>query len=140
MGIFRNLLLLTFLNLAAFSVGAQGTSSASVQGCLNYEPATVTLTGTISRRTFINVSEQKEVVWILKIAKPICLKGDEGSDFNVERSRVSDVQLVLDPEMFGKYRGLLGKKVRATGTLFGEHTAHHFTPVLLDVSEIRPVR
>jgi hypothetical protein len=136
MGTFRNLLLLTFLGLAAVSAIAQDTSSASVQKCLNYEPETVSLTGTIARRTFINVSEQKEVVWILKIVKPICLKGDEGSDFNVKRSRVSDIQLVLDPEMFGKYRGLLGKKVSATGTLFGEHTAHHFTPVLLDVSEI----
>ena len=140
MGTFRNLLLLTFLGLAAFSVSAQDTSAASVQECLNYEPATATLTGTISRRGVINVAEQKEVVWIMKLSKPICVKGDEGSDFNVERSRVSDVQLALDPEMFGKYRRLLGKKVRATGTLFGEHTAHHFTPVLLDVSEIRPVR
>lgn len=140
MGTYRNLLVLTFLGLAAFSVSAKDTSPQSVQECLNYEPENVSLTGTISRRTFINVSEQKEVVWIMKFAKPICVNADKENDFNVERSRVSDVQLVLDPEMFGKYRKLLGKKVTATGTLFGEHTAHHFTPVLLDVSEIRPVR
>jgi len=84
----------------------------------------------------MNVSGQKEVVWILRLAKPVCVNADEASDFNVERSRVTDVQLVLEADMFKKYRALLGKKVRAMGTLFGEHTAHHFTPVLLDVTAV----
>ena len=136
----RNFLLLVFLGLAAILASTQGISAASLQKCVHYEPATVSLTGTISRRTFINVSEQKEVVWIMKLANAICVDADEDSEVNVKRSRVSDVQLVLDPEMFGKYRRLLGKKVRATGTLFGEHTAHHFTPVLLDVSELSLAR
>ena len=88
----------------------------------------------------MNASDQKEVVWILRLAKPVCVNADEVSDFNVERPRVTDVQLVLEPEMFAKYRSLLGKKVRATGTLFGEHTAHHFTPVLLDVTAVELLR
>ena len=140
MSTYRNLFLLIFVAFAVSTANAQATPAASRQECVAYEPEIVSLVGTISRRTFINVSEQKEIVWVLKLAKPICVEADEGSDFNVGRSGMTDVQLVLEPEMFRKFRSLLGKQVRATGTLFGEHTAHHFTPVLLDVSEITPNR
>ena len=136
----RVLALLILVGLATATGTAADHSSTSLQECVKYEPEVVSLTGTISRTTFLNVSKQKEVVWILRLVKPICVNADEGSDFNVKRSRVSDVQLVLDPEMFGKYRSLLGKRVKVTGTLFSEHTAHHFTPVLLDVTEIRSQR
>jgi hypothetical protein len=117
--------------LSAFSNLAAPPVAGTMQGCLNYEPAEVALEG---------ASDQKEVVWILRLAKPVCVKADEGSDFNVERSRVTDVQLVLEADMFAKYRGLLGKRVRAMGTLFGEHTAHHFTPILLDVTAVDLLR
>ena len=123
--------------LSAFNIIAAPPVAGTMQGCLNYEPAEIALEGTISRRTFLNASDQKEVVWILRLAKPVCVNADEGSNFNVERSRVTDVQLVLEADMFAKYRGLLGKRVRAMGTLFGEHTNHHFTPVLLDVTAVK---
>ena len=113
---------------------------ARARSCVNYEPEIVSLVGTLSRRTVVNVSEQKEVIWILRLARPVCVTAVEGDDINVKRARVTDVQLVLEPEMFKMYRGLVGKKVRATGTLFGQHTAHHFTPVLLDVAEMEPSR
>ena len=125
--------------LSALSTLAAPPVAGTRQVCLNYEPAEVALEGTISRRSFMSASDQKEVVWILRLAKPVCVKADEGSDFNVERSRVTSVQLVLEADMFAKYRGLLGKRVRAMGTLFGEHTAHHFTPVLLDVTAVKPI-
>ena len=134
--IFRLSLFSIVLALSALSTLAAPPVARTMQVCLNYEPAEVALEGTISRRSFMNASDQKEVVWILRLAKPVCVNADEGSDFNVERSRVTDVQLVLDADMFAKYRRLLGKKVRAAGTLFGEHTGHHFTPVLLDVTAV----
>ena len=124
------------IGLTAIGCWSNETSTVTFQGCLDYEPAEVSLAGTISRRTFVNASEQKEVVWILRLAKPVCVNADENSDSNVKRARVKDVQLVLEPGMFAEYRRLLGKKVRATGTLFGEHTAHHFTSVLLDVTKM----
>ena len=133
----RNFLLSILLALAATATNANSPSAAALQECVDYGPATVSLIGTISRRTFINASEQKEIVWVLNLAKPICVNAGENSDFNVERAGVSEVQLVLEPEMFGKYRALVGKKVRATGTLFNEPTVHHFTPVLLDVSRMK---
>jgi hypothetical protein len=133
---YRISLLLIVIVLTAFTSRSNEPVAVALQGCVSYEPAKVALEGTISRRTFMNASDQKEVVWILRLAKPVCVSADVGSDVNVERSRVTDVQLVLDADMYGKYRRLLGKKVKATGTLFGEHTAHHFTPVLLDVTAV----
>ena len=137
--IFRQPLFSMVFALSAFNIIAAPPVGGTMQGCLDYEPTEVALEGTISRRTFMNASDQKEFVWILRLAKPVCVNADGGSDFNVERSRVTDVQLVLEADMFAKYRGLLGKRVRAMGTLFGEHTAHHFTPVLLDVTAVKPI-
>jgi len=44
--------------------------------------------------------------------------------------------LVLNKEDGERVRDLLGKRVVATGTLFGAHTEHHHTPVLLTVTFI----
>jgi len=134
---YRISLLLIVIALTAFTSRSNVPDAVALQGCVSYEPAKVSLEGTISLRSFLNASDQKEVVWILRLAKPVCVDAAEDSDFNVKRSRVTDVQLVLEPDMFNSYRRLLGKRVRATGTLFGEHTAHHFTPVLLDVTQVR---
>jgi len=136
MSSYRISLLFIFIVLTAFPSRSNEPVTVGLQGCVSYEPAKVALKGTISRRTFMNASDEKEVVWILRLVKPVCVIADDGSDFNVERSRVTDVQLVLDAAMYAKYRRLLGKKVKAAGTLFGEHTAHHFTPVLLDVTAV----
>ena len=43
------------------------------------------------------------------------------------------IQLVLDPKLYKTQRKLVGQRVVAEGTLFGAHTAHHRTDVLLTV-------
>jgi hypothetical protein len=136
---YRISFLLIFFSLAAFTCLAGRYNIRATLECVNYEPETVSLVGTLSRRTFINASDQKEVVWILKLAEPICVNADDENDFNVRRSSVTDVQLVvLDRSVYSKHRELLGRRAKVTGTLFGEHTAHHFTPVLLSLTGITP--
>jgi len=126
-----------FMSVQCLASGSPADPSA--QPCLNYEPAQVTLTGNMSRKTLTNVSGQKETIWILHLAEPVCVnKGTD--DFDVRRAKVTDVQLAVAPEMYTKYRGLLSKAVNVSGTLFGEQTQHHFTPVLLLVKEIRAAR
>lgn len=47
------------------------------------------------------------------------------------------IQLVFsDEDAYDKYRRLLGKRVAATGTLYGSYTGHHKTPVLLRVDTL----
>lgn len=107
--------------------------------CLAYEPEAVSLRGRLLRKTFVNASKQKEVVWILKLSAPICVKADtEENEFNISRKRVTDVQLVLDADKYRKNTAAPNKQIEASGTLFGAHTQHHFTDVLLIVGDIKP--
>lgn len=105
--------------------------------CLNYEPETVNLKGQIVRGVFVNASERKETVWLLKLDKAICVNAASGDDINVKAESVRRVQLVLTAEQYREFKKYLNKRVAASGTLFHSHTQHHFTDVLLTVSEIK---
>ncbi len=48
------------------------------------------------------------------------------------------MQLVLTPDEYQTNKGMLGKDVVARGTLFGAHTGHHHTPVLLITKSMEP--
>jgi hypothetical protein len=64
----------------------------------------------------------------------VCVTEDSAEpDLNPKQGAVREIQLVLPPEQYVQHKQLVGKKVIATGTLFGEHTAHHHTPVLLTI-------
>src|SRR5258705_12241833 len=72
----------------------------AAQGCLSYEPNAVALHGRIGRHTFAGRSnyesvakgDEAEHVWVLHLAKPICV--DASSDWEREGS-VSDIQLCV---------------------------------------------
>jgi hypothetical protein len=59
-------------------------------------------------------------------------------DLNPAQGDVRRIQLVfLDAKAYQTDKELVGKKVIASGTLFGEHTGHHHTPVLLTVKTLK---
>jgi hypothetical protein len=112
-------------------------------GCKGYEPALVSLHGTLSRRTVagapnyedIHKGDTAEALWLVKLDSAICVAADKAEpDLNPSQKNVREVQLVLNDEQIERASGFLGKRVVATGTLFGAHTAHHRTPVLLTVT------
>lgn len=116
--------------------------------CLSYEPAKVALTGTIMRKTFpgppnyesIENGDEPETYWILKLKKPVCVKGNPDDELNSETEKnVKNIHLVIDGEKYARYRHLVSKNVVAQGTLFHAHTAHHRTKVLLMIISIKPV-
>lgn len=118
-------------------------------GCLQYEPAMVKLKGTLIRLTFpgppgyenVRKGDRPETSWFLKLPYAVCVDQDNADPLiNTAKRNIRRVQLVVSEEMYRKYRNLVGHKVVATGTLFGEHTGHHHTPVLLTVSKLEPVR
>lgn len=136
-----NVFLLLIIFIAAAQNGAAQTVKQTNQRnktakCLNYEPEKVSLRGQLLRKTVVNASNQKETIWTLKLDAPVCVNADAENEFSVKQDRVADVQLVLTAEMFKKYRAQLNKKIEASGTLFGAHTQHHFTDVLMIVEEI----
>lgn len=131
-------ILLTVLSLICVrSVGAQPNPK-----CLSYEPAVVKLAGVMISRTYpgppnyesIRGGDEPETYWFLVLSHPICVN-EKLDGFDPATKNIRRVQLVVFGEDADrKYGRLLGKRVTATGTLFGANTGHHRTPVLLTVS------
>lgn len=123
------------------------TNSATGQStpqshCLSYEPAVVTLSGTLVRKTFpgppnyesVKNGDKAETSWFLDLPESVCINESKTEpDLNPEQSSIHEIQLVLQPEQYQQHKGMVGRKILAAGTLFGEHTGHHHTPVLLTV-------
>ena len=131
-----------------FGVGFS-SSAMRPQVCLSYEPATVTLKGKISRKTFagppnyenVKKGDTPESYWILRLSKLICVNTDEKIIGGEKRERtVSNLQLILSGEQYAQYKGALGKRVEVSGKLMHAHTGHHHTNVLLTVTGIKSVR
>jgi hypothetical protein len=140
--------LMSFPRTAAFfllfsSLGCLAQLEPS--GCRSYEPAVVALHGTLVRKTFagppnyedIRKGDAAETYWLLNLDSPICVDEDKTDpDLNPAQKNIRRVQLVLDPKAYEQFKALLGKRVVATGSLFGAHTGHHHTPVLLTVTSL----
>ncbi len=123
------------------SVGQSTTRSQ----CLSYEPAVVTLSGTLVRKTFpgppnyesVKKGDRPETSWLLDLPESVCVNEDKTDpDLNPKQSGIHEIQLVLQTEQYQQHKGMVGRKVLATGTLFGKHTGHHHTPVLLTIRKL----
>ena len=113
--------------------------------CLRFEPATVTLTGTLSERVLpgppsyehIARGDIPEKVLFLELDKPICVLGDPMMLRNT--GTITGVEEVHVRITGFWQRTLIGKRTRATGTLFTAHLLAHRTPVVLTVIGVREV-
>ena len=120
--------------------------AVAVGQCLQYEPTVVNLSGTLARETHpgppnyesIRRGDKPETIWILRLKKPICVLGRD--DINIRENNQKELQLVLEPAQFKKYRRLMGQRVAVTGKLFHAHTGHHHKSLLISVGEIRNPR
>jgi hypothetical protein len=120
---------------------AMGWSTPQSQ-CLSYEPVVVTINGTLVRKTLpgppnyesVKKGDKPETSWFLELPESVCVNESKTEpDLNTEQSGIHEIQLVLQPEQYQQHKGMVRRKVLATGTLFTEHTGHHHTPVLLTV-------
>ncbi|MDP6980257.1 MAG: DUF4431 domain-containing protein [Myxococcota bacterium] len=114
--------------------------------CLKYEPAIATLEGSLSTRVvpgppgYVSVArgDMPETIVMLKLDASICVLSDGSSYYNIRsHGKVEEVQLEVP---LVEAKRWAGKKVRATGSLFGAHTRHHRTPVGLRVAGLRAAR
>jgi len=130
------------LLMAATACAAQTASPAR---CLSYEPAVVKLEGALTSKTYSEPSTNEggaqgnkaETYWLLKLPHPICVDEDpKAPDLNSAHKDLGLIQLVVDPATYKSHSKLVGKRVIATGTLFGGSTAHHHTLVLLTVTTL----
>jgi len=117
----------------------------STSKCLRYEPEQVVLRGVIQRVTFpgppnyesIANGDARETSWLLKLDHAACVEATENDAIDVAYSGIRRVQLVLEGDEYEQQKNLVGRRVEAVGTLFGQHTGHHHTEVLLEVVELR---
>jgi hypothetical protein len=116
--------------------------SPAAARCLTYEPTTVTLIGELTSKTvpgppnYVSIArgDLPEKIFILELAEPVCVSADPSSRQNSKsHAGVDEVQLSVPAE---KARAYVGRRVRASGALFGARTGHHRTPVLLRVAKL----
>ena len=132
--------------LLVLLLGSRQAYSHAGGECLSYEPAVVTLTGTIVRQTFpgppnyesIQSGDRAETYWLLELPQAVCVdSGVAGALEDEPKQGIQRIQLVFsDGKAYSGYRKLLKKRVVATGTLFGSFNIHHRTPVLLFVKTL----
>jgi hypothetical protein len=83
---------------------------------------------------FKDAAGRREDAYILQLATPACLDGDDETD-KVERTTRIHVY-PHDARLGATMRGLVGKAVRVKGNPFGQHTAHHHAPIVMEIAEI----
>jgi hypothetical protein len=118
--------------------------TVSRTNCLPYAPAVVELWGTLIRQTYPGVPDDKgipqgdkpETAWVLKLPQAVCVDVDaKDPDLNPAQTAIQRIQLVFD-EVKEPRSSTAGKPVKVKGSLFGGHTPHHHTLVLLKVTAL----
>ena len=101
--------------------------------------------GTLARKTFagppnyesVRKWDRAQTYGLIEPYSPVCVVEDEADpDLNPSQDLVGEIQLVLTPEEYQAFKEMVGREVIAKGTLFGAHTGHHHTPVLLTTMSI----
>ena len=108
-------------------------------GCLPYGPDTVSVAGTLERRTYpghpnyasIAEGDEPETGFYLRLSKPVCTVADTTAPDAPALRGVRLVQLVLNSTGYAALRPRLRQRVVLRGTLFGALTGHHYAPLLL---------
>ena len=102
--------------------------------------AEATITGTLATVRFVHPGNgSRQTAYVINLPQPICADVTDIDD-KVERvNNIRRVQLAGDFE--GKpIKQLMGKRVTARGTLFGQHTAYHIAPILVDLKSLEAAK
>ena len=133
----KRTLIPTFLFMAAF---CWTPLSAGEDKSVAYEPAVVTLNGTIAKEGFSDDAspvDRGRTVWILHLNQPVSVPAKPGDEINTEEKNVTEVHLNIDPAKHPIPEDAFGKThFVATGTLYHAHTTHHLRPIVMLVSTL----
>jgi hypothetical protein len=130
---------LAALLLAAAAAPASALPPAPA--CLKADSkAEVKVTGTLSLVKFKHPGNgSNQQAYVVRLPKPVCA---DVSDIDNKVERVNKIARVqLAGELDGKtLKRLMNKRVTVGGTLFGQHTAYHIAPILVDLKSIEPAK
>jgi hypothetical protein len=113
------------------------------ESCLRYEPAVAQLRGHVCLRTFpgppnyesIKTGDRPERQVLLKLDEPVCILADS-NDRTTSQDEHDQQLITVVPPVGMKLARYVGAHVRVEGTLFHAITAHHHTPVLVQMGRI----
>jgi hypothetical protein len=120
---------------------AASASGAAAETCLRADDkAEAKVTGTLAIVKFKHPGNRSnQEAYVVRLAKPICADVTD-IDNKVQRvNKIGRVQLageLNEPTL----KRLLNKRVTVGGTYFGQHTAYHIAPILVQLKSIDPAR
>jgi hypothetical protein len=119
------------------------SSIASAEECLQCEPATVTIEGSVSLKPAYGPPgfgedprhDAREDYLALTLDTPVCVTASSKPQTeDIAESDIKTVQLVFrNSEALRRAKHWIGKKTSVTGSLYHGFTGHHHTTVLLNV-------
>lgn len=119
---------------------AGGASGAAAQGCLKADDkAEVKITGTLAIVKFKHPNGTNLQAWVVQLPRQVCADVTDMDDKVHRVDKIGRVQVSgeLDERTFKR---LLNKRVTVGGTLFGQHTAYHIAPILIQMKSIDPAK
>src|SRR5881628_2261253 len=142
------------LLLSSFVIlGAAGAHALARPGfadsCYHYRPASVSLTGRLIQRRLpgppnyesIARGDRPQVVDLLILDAPICTIPDYKDSPNTDAFQGQDtIQVRRAESTWRDVRRLTGSRVVVTGTLSEWALGPDRTPVVIDPTEVRPIR
>ena len=129
---------------ATFAVIAVLASHVSVAECFKYPPDVAELSGTVFLKTFFGppgygedpVGDSKEQQILMALDAPICILEGRDDGLELPESDQRTITLVPQGNRWSTLRSAAGKHVRVRGLFWHAITAHHHTPLSLEVTSI----
>ncbi|WP_177225646.1 DUF4431 domain-containing protein [Variovorax sp. OK605] len=113
-------------------------ASIATAKTLPYDPAVVTLQGTLLSGDGMTPDGKKLKFPAIRLAEPISVPEDEPRDWSAEKGVVL-LHLALDDKNMAAFKRLKGKPVKVTGKLFHSDNGNHQTNVLIFAVSITPI-
>jgi hypothetical protein len=130
----------TFTRLAArIALAFALTASLAFAKPLPYDPAIVTLQGTLVSGDGMTPDGAKLRFPAIRLAEPIAVPQDAPRDWPAEQGVVL-LHMALDDKNMAAFKRLKGKPVKVTGTLFHADNGNHQTSVLVFPVSIMPIK
>jgi len=140
--------LLSFV-LALVSILFVANEPGLANPCLDItQPHSFRFKGVLTHKVFpgppnyqdVRKGDKPESAYILQLAKPICVSGDEFVDPNAQIERIQIFPQYADTKdeaLWRALRNLVGRSVVVEGKEpFGAQTGHHHAPLLLPITAI----
>ena len=108
--------------------------SKSDVSCYSYREK-VFLKGKFIQKRIPEVAEKKGHYWMIILKEPICTEISAQEVVYEPFTGEKEIQIAL--REYHTHKNLLNKEVTVTGTLFGAHTGHHYTKILINADKIQ---